>query len=75
MCAFAGGVYICLMIMANLVGFSFGLSGLKIFVEGLMNVEGGLLIGKCLISLTFGTHFMIMYRDYEQKTGNKDKGY
>jgi protein-cysteine N-palmitoyltransferase HHAT len=74
-CAICGGFYICLMIMANLVGFSFGLSGLKIFVQGLMNWEGAVLVFKSICVLTMATHFMIMYRDHEVKRGVKDKGY
>ena len=75
MCAIAGGVYICLMIVANLVGFSFGLSGLTIAIEGLMNWDGFLLMGKVMIVLTFGAHFMLMLREKEIRETGKDKGY
>jgi D-alanyl-lipoteichoic acid acyltransferase DltB (MBOAT superfamily) len=75
MSACAGGVYICLMILANLVGFSFGLAGLRITLEGMMNFEGFLLLLKSLTVLTFGTHFMLLFREDEQRRGLKDKGY
>ncbi|OMJ95286.1 hypothetical protein SteCoe_1343 [Stentor coeruleus] len=75
MCAVAGGIYICLMIMANLVGFSFGLAGLKITLEGMINWDGLLLMIKVLITLVFGTHFMFLYREDEVRRGIKDKGY
>lgn len=75
LCAFAGGVYICLMILANLVGFSFGLSGLRITLEGMMNFEGALLIAKSLAVLIAGSHFMFLFREDEVRRGIKDKGY
>ncbi|OMJ75180.1 hypothetical protein SteCoe_25727 [Stentor coeruleus] len=75
MCAIAGGVYICLMIMANLVGFSFGLSGLKVMLEGLINLEGLFLMIKVLTVLSIGSHFMFLYRENETRKGIKDKGY
>ena len=74
-CDIAGGVYICLMMMANLVGFSFGISGLIITLEGLMNIDGLFLMTKVLIELSLATHFMLLYRDYEMQKGAKDKGY
>ena len=75
MCAIAGGVYICLMIIANLVGFSFGLSGLKIAIEGLMNLDGLFLMAKVLLSLTFAAHFMLMLREKEFRETGKEQGY
>ena len=63
------------MIVANLVGFSFGLSGLTIAIEGLMNWDGFLLMGKVMIVLTFGAHFMLMLREKEIRETGKDKGY
>lgn len=75
MCAVAGGFYICLMATANLVGYSFGLSGLRVAVGDVSNWEGLFLIIRVVAVLSFGTHFMILYREYEVSRGNKDKGY
>lgn len=73
--AFAGGVYICLMVIANLVGFSFGLSGLWVTLSGLQNFDGLILMIKCLFILTCASHFMFLYREDEARRGIKDKGY
>lgn len=75
LCAIAGGFYICLMILANLVGFSFGLTGLWITLQSLSNLEGLMLVFKCLIVLTGAAHFMFLYRAEESRQGIKDKGY
>lgn len=75
MCAIAGGVYACFMVIANLVGFSFGISGFLMTLQGIYSVEGLILIMKCLVSLTFGVHFMLMYRDIEDSKGDKNKGF
>lgn len=75
LCAVSGGVYVCLMVTANLVGFSFGLSGLKITLQGLYNWEGFVLMGKVLFVLTMDVHFMLMLREKEIRTTGKDKGY
>lgn len=75
MCAIGTSFPMCLLVLANLVGFSFGLSGLKIALEGMMNFEGILLIAKCLSVIIVGAHFMFLYREDEARRGIKDKGY
>lgn len=71
LCALGGGVYIVLMIIANLVGFSFGISGLGILMEELITSDGVLLLLKCICILTIASHFMFEYRREEAQKGIK----
>lgn len=65
LCAFSGGFYCILLVIANLVGFSFGISGLGILMEELLTPEGLYLLAKVFIILSLAVHFMIAYRREE----------
>jgi D-alanyl-lipoteichoic acid acyltransferase DltB (MBOAT superfamily) len=71
MCAMGGGFYIILMMIANLVGFSFGISGLSILMGELLTPEGLLLLSKAFFVLTIGTHWMFAFRLQESQRGIK----
>jgi len=65
LCAIAGGVYIFLMMFANLVGFSFGLSGLETLLTGLYSLEGLTLIVMILVAFIMAAHLMFAIRRQE----------
>lgn len=65
LCAVAGGVYIFLMMFANLVGFSFGLSGLEILLAGLYSYDGLIMVTKILFTFIMATHLMFAIRREE----------
>ena len=71
LCAMGGGAYIILMMVANLVGFSFGLRGLTTIWEEIVHGEGLFLLGKAWILATFGAHLMFAFRQSE----GLNKGY
>lgn len=75
LCAIGGGIYICLMIIANLIGYSFGLSGLDIFISKIFSPQGLYLVFVSISLFTIATHFMFFYRHEERKRGVKDKGF
>lgn len=71
LCALAGGVYIVLMMIANLVGFSFGINGLGILMGQLLTTEGIIQLSKAICVLTLGAHWMFAYRRVESQKGIK----
>ncbi|OMJ90953.1 hypothetical protein SteCoe_6621 [Stentor coeruleus] len=75
MCAISGGVYECLMVIANLVGFSFGIDGLIQTIQKLMDWDGIMIMSKVMIVLTISTHFMMLYRKDEVRRGIGSKGF
>ena len=75
LCAGCGGFYIILMVIANLVGFSFGLSGLWVLIEELLSVEGLWMMFKIWTVLTVGTHLLFMLRREEERKGILLKGF
>ena len=74
LCAVSGGAYIILMMVANLIGFSFGLRGLSTIWEEIVSGEGVVLLGKTWVLATLVTHLMFMIRRDEEKQG-KGLGY
>lgn len=75
MCAGTGALYVGFLVIANMVGFSFGVSGLFVVLEGICNYEGAFLIAKCWFLITFGVHFMFLFREFEESSGKKNKGF
>jgi D-alanyl-lipoteichoic acid acyltransferase DltB (MBOAT superfamily) len=71
MCALAGGVYIVLLVIANLVGFSFGIKGLWILIDRLLSDEGLSLLPRVILVLTLATQWMFSYRREESRKGIK----
>ena len=53
------------MILANLVGFSYGVAGLWTFVETIATWDGLIILTKCLMVLIIATHFMLGLRQHE----------
>ena len=65
LCAMGGGLYIILMMVANLVGFSFGLRGLTTIWEEVAYGQGLGLLVKSWVLATFGAHLMFAFRQSE----------
>jgi D-alanyl-lipoteichoic acid acyltransferase DltB (MBOAT superfamily) len=65
LCAMGGGFYIILMMVANLVGFSFGLRGLTTIWEEVAYGQGLGLLVKSWVLATFGAHLMFAFRQSE----------
>ena len=64
-CAMGGGAYIILMMIANLVGFSFGLRGLNTIWEEILYGQGLTLLFKTWVLATFAAHLMFGIRRLE----------
>ncbi|CAG9316669.1 unnamed protein product [Blepharisma stoltei] len=75
LCAFGGGIYIILMMAANLVGFSFGVRGLIIVLEEIFTLSGSILLFKVILTATMATHFMLIVRHQETRCEIKNKGF
>ena len=76
MCALGGGVYIVLMMAANLVGFSFGVSGLMITLNELLGTWAGIsIILKTLAAFTSATFLMFFIREDEEAKSKVKSGY
>ena len=73
--AICAGAYIILMMLANLVGFSFGLDGIWIIWEEIINGDGVTLLLKTWAIISVCTHLLFAWRRDEEKMGLKDKGY
>jgi len=62
LCAVTGGLYIIIMMLANLVGFSFGLPGLYTIWEEVVHGEGVSLLLQTWLLGTFVTMLMFAIR-------------
>jgi hypothetical protein len=66
LCAISGGFYIILMMIANLVGFSFGYTGFEIMMEELFTWDGLAFIIQAHFWLTIGVFIMFAIRREEE---------
>jgi D-alanyl-lipoteichoic acid acyltransferase DltB (MBOAT superfamily) len=71
LCAFGGGVYIVLLVIANLIGFSCGIGGIGMLMEEFLTAEGLHLLMKLVLVLTVATHWMFAMRREETSKGVK----
>jgi len=73
---FAGGFYVILMIIANLVGFSFGIAGLEIAMQNLSSFEGTLMVLKGFFLVIFpSVILMFNLRNEEIRKYGRELGY
>jgi hypothetical protein len=63
------------MMVANLVGFSFGISGLEIMAEEMFTFYGLVLLFKAFVTFTVATFFMFAARRDEERSGKALKGF
>jgi hypothetical protein len=75
LCALGGGFYIILIMVANLVGFSFGISGLEAMMDELLTFSGAIFLIQAYIVFTSATFFMFALRRDEERAGKLYKGY
>jgi hypothetical protein len=74
-CAGSASAYIMLMMIANLVGFSFGLEGLATLWRKIVEGEGMFTLVHCWVVITVCTHVVFLWRRVEGKFGYGLKGY
>ena len=74
-CAGSASAYIMLMMIANLVGFSFGLEGLATLWRKIVEGEGMFTLVHCWAVITVCTHVVFLWRRVEGKFGYGMKGY